>query len=160
MPGQKRAWPYAVVSIPLLSLALALPAAAQPPAREPIAGLRVGAYTDTGKPFVGGEMLFRVAPSWWLAPNVEAVFVDHGHLVTVNLDVHYDFAVARPYYLWAGGGPAIVFRDVDHEGTDNRLGVNLLAGLGWRAGGVLPYVQAKALLSNHSEAVIAFGLRF
>ncbi|MGE5232580.1 MAG: hypothetical protein ACM3OB_00555 [Acidobacteriota bacterium] len=160
MPGQKTAWPFAALSLLILAVALAAPAAAQPSSREPIFGVRAGAYTDTGKPFVGAEALFRLTPGWWLDPNVEAVFVDHGHLVTLNLDAHYDFAVQRPYYLWAGAGPAIIFRDIDREGRDNRLGVNLLGGLGWRAGAVMPYVQLKALLSNHSEAVIAFGLRF
>lgn len=160
MPVPNRLSRVLRLALPVCLVVLAAAAPARAQTHEPMFGVRAGAYTDAGKPFVGAELLFRLAPSWWLDPNVEAVFVDHGHLVTLNFDAHYDFPVQRPYYLWAGGGPAIVFRSVDGRGSNNKFGFNLLGGLGWNVGSVIPYVQLKALLSGNSEAVIAFGLRF
>ena len=71
--------------------------------------------------------------------------------------------------FWAGAGPAIIFRDFDDEGRRGRrddddgetdFGANLLAGVGMVRGPVRPYGQVKVILSDETEAVLAFGVRF
>lgn len=128
-------------------------------------GLRAGYYTDVEEFFLGAEILTPIGDSrrWFFNPNVEFVFVDPGDLATVNLDVHYDFQTDDDdVYLWAGGGPAVVFRDRggrrDDDETDPAL--NLLAGIGWQLEAIVPYVQGKIVLSDDSEAVLAVGVRF
>lgn len=145
-----------------LTLALALAAA---PAQAVDFGLRAGIYTDENDGFVGGELLFQLSDRWFLNPNFEWVFVDDGDLYTVNGDVHYDFDVRFDGYVWAGGGVALIFVDDDRPGRrsddgETDVGLNVLAGVGWRAGAVTPYVQGKVILADDSQAVLAFGLRF
>lgn len=81
-----------------------------------------------------------------------------------QLDFHYDLPTWRaPYYLWLGGGPALVLRDDGRsdDGNETDLGVNLIAGIGFGKGQALrPYVQGKVLVSDETEAALAIGLRF
>ncbi len=144
------------------ALALALPA---DPASAVDFGLRAGVYDDADEVFVGGELLFQLAPRWFFNPNLEYVFVDDGDLITVNGDVHYDFPVDFNGYVWAGAGLAVISDDRPRpprrrDDDDTDVGVNLLAGVGWRANGLVPYIQGKVILADETEAVLAFGLRF
>lgn len=147
-----------VVLLLLTSLALVAPAQAVD------FGVRAGVYEDANEGFVGGELLIGIANPWYFNPNVEYVFVDNGDLITVNADFHYDFDVQAPLFVWAGGGPALIVSDRDRPGRDDdgdtEVGANLLAGVGWQAGAVVPYLQAKVILSDDSQAVLAFGVRF
>jgi hypothetical protein len=136
---------------------------AQPARAQWDFGLRTGYYTDAEELFLGAELLTRVSDSaWWFNPNVEFVFVDPGDLWTLNLDFHYDFDTRdNDTYFWAGGGPAVVFRDPGGpRDDDTELGLNLLAGVGWRLESAVPYLQGKIIISDDSEAVIAIGVRF
>ncbi len=129
-------------------------------------GVRGGVYTDESDPFVGAEVLWRLgATRWFLNPNFEWVFVDNGDLFTLNADAHYDLPVDAPVYVWLGGGLAILVEDRDRPGGDDDdetdAGVNLLAGVGFLKGQpVRPYVQGKLILSDESQGVLAFGVRF
>lgn len=125
-------------------------------------GVRGGFYSDSEAGFVGLELLFGLTRQWFLNPNFEYVFVDDGDLSTVNLDVHYDLRTGNaPYYLWLGGGPALVLRDDERGGDDTELGLNLLAGLGFGKGeAIRPYVQGKILVADETEAVLGVGVRF
>lgn len=130
-------------------------------------GFRGGFYTDGTDPFIGFELLHRIGRTdWMFNPNVEAAFGDNRNTVTLNADAHYDLETSGDLSLWVGGGPAIVFRSFDRpfgRGSDNRtdLGLNLLAGVGFNPrASIRPYFQVKMLLSNESEGVIAFGVRF
>jgi hypothetical protein len=131
-------------------------------------GVRGGVYTDAGEGFIGAEVLMPVTGQWFFNPNAEFVFVDPGSLWTLNGDFHYDFAREGNVTFWAGGGPAIIFRDFDDDGRRGRrdddeetdFGANLLAGVGLVRGGVRPYGQVKVILSDDTEAVLAVGLRF
>ncbi len=153
------------------SLMLAIPVLlacwlAAGPAEAADFGVRAGTYTDAGEAFVGGEVLIELSSPWFFNPNVEYVFIDDGDLITVNGDFHYDFDVEGPVYVWAGAGAALIFRDDDRprpgddDDGDTELGVNLLAGVGWRTPSVVPYIQGKVILSDDSEAALAFGVRF
>lgn len=126
-------------------------------------GVRGGVYTDIEEPFVGVELLTRVGDSsWFFNPNVEFVLVDDGDLVTANFDFHYDLPVQAPIYVWLGGGPAVVFKDPPGRRSDSETdaGFNFLGGVGWNVEPLILYVQGKILVSDDSEAVAAFGVRF
>jgi hypothetical protein len=152
-------------TIAALAAALAFAAPAGPASAVDF-GVRAGVYDDAGEAFVGGELLAQLSPRWFFNPNVEYVFVDDGDLITVNGDFHYDFPVDFNGYVWAGGGPALILDDREfpprgrEDDDDTDLGVNLLGGVGWRADGLVPYVQGKIILADETEAVLAFGLRF
>jgi hypothetical protein len=124
-------------------------------------GVRGGYYTDIGKPFLGAEVLLPVAHRIYFNPNFEYVFVENLRYWTLNGDFHYDFPTHRPYYVWAGAGLGLV--RTDPPGPDNGnsdLAANLLAGVGFKAGSVLPYFQGKVILKDGSEFALAFGVRF
>jgi hypothetical protein len=130
-------------------------------------GVRGGFYDDADAGFIGGELLWGVTRQWFFNPNLEYVFVDNGDLMTLNGDFHYDFPSRSPFYVWAGGGPAVLFRDTDCRGPrcdddgETDFGLNLLGGVGFGKGQALrPYIQGKIILSDDTEAVLAVGLRF
>jgi hypothetical protein len=127
-------------------------------------GVRGGFYSDASAGFLGAELLtpLPIARGWFLNPNFEYVFVDDGHLYTLNLDAHYDLNTRNePYYFWLGGGPAVIFSGIDSSGSQTDIGLNLLAGVGfWKRGPVRPYVQGKVTISDNTEASIGFGVRF
>jgi hypothetical protein len=123
-------------------------------------GVRTGVYTDASAGFIGGEVVTSIAPSWYFNPNLEIALAGDRNVVTANGDFHYDFVFNRPYWVWAGGGPAVIHRDMP-EGDRTEVGANFLGGFGWKVQAkVTPYVQAKVTLSNNDEAVLAFGVRF
>jgi hypothetical protein len=157
----------------VLALAILAGAAAlwpNPAEAEIDFGLRGGYYTDAEELFLGAELLMQISDTpWFFNPNIEYVFVDPGDFWTLNLDAHYDFDTDdEDLYVWAGGGPAILFRDRDDrrgrrdddDDGETDVGLNLLAGIGWQLETVVPYVQGKVVLSDDSEAVIAVGVRF
>jgi hypothetical protein len=146
--------------VAVAALAAALFAAPAPASAETF-GVRLGYYTDVEEPFLGAELLFRLAPRIWLNPNVEAVLVDNGRLLTLNGDVHYDLPVGGRNMIWVGAGLAVI--NADPEGDDNGntdLGANFFAGIGRRTGRVIPYAQVKAIAKDETEFVVAVGLRF
>lgn len=126
-------------------------------------GIRGGVYTDLEEPFAGVELLMPVgATSWYFNPNAEFVAVSDGDLATVNFDFHYDIPVDVPLYVWVGGGPAVIFRDPPGRRTDDEtdVGANLLVGVGWKDLPIVPYAQAKIIVSDETEVVAAVGVRF
>jgi hypothetical protein len=147
--------------------ALAAVSAPAPAAADVDFGVRGGVYTDAEEGFLGVELLMPVTGQWFFNPNVEFVFVDPGDLWTLNADFHYDFAREGNVTFWAGGGPAVIFRDRDDgrrrrrdDDSETDVGANLLAGVGLVRGGIRPYAQAKIVLSDDTEAVLAVGVRF
>ncbi len=164
MNGKKAVWVAGVIAIASIFL---IPGSAR---AEVDFGVRGGFYNEADAGFVGGELLMDVFDSWYFNPNLEYVFVDNGDLATVNLDFHYDFPTRSPFYVWAGGGPAVLFsstdpsvfcrRDCDDD-SETDFGLNLLGGIGFGKGQALrPYLQGKVILSDDTEAVLAVGIRF
>lgn len=124
-------------------------------------GFRTGVYTDANAAFLGGEVVTSIAPRWYFNPNLEVAVNGDRDVVTANGDFHYDFFNDRPYWVWAGGGPAVIHRERPFENDTNDLGVNVLGGIGWKTRSqVSPYTQAKVTFSDVDEVVLAFGLRF
>jgi hypothetical protein len=124
--------------------------------------LRLGVYTDASEAFLGGGLLIRLDDSqWFFNPNVEYVFVDDGDLVTFNFDFHYDLASEGTTTFWLGAGPALVLIDDDRGRDETDFGVNLFGGVGFLStSAVRPFLQAKLLLADETEGVVAFGIRF
>ena len=124
-------------------------------------GVRTGVYTDQSAGFVGGEVVTPIASSWYFNPNLEVALANDRNVVTVNGDFHYDFLKDRPYWVWAGGGPAVIHREFPTDTDQTDLGVNVLGGIAWKTTQkVSPYVQGKVTISSSDEAVLALGLRF
>ena len=144
------------------ALALGLGLASASAARATDFDLRLGVYTDVSEAFVGGGILTRLGDSgWFLNPNLEYVFVDRGDLATLNADFHYDLVSEGEVDVWLGAGPALIFRDNDRGNDSTDLGVNLLGGIGFlRDRPIRPFLQAKLVLSDDTEGVVAFGVRF
>jgi hypothetical protein len=126
-------------------------------------GIRAGAWFDASGFFIGGDVLAKVANRWYFNPNVEYVFGDGADILAVNFDAHYDLNVKQNIYVWVGGGLAVIHIDPDNPGLDGDTdpGVNLLMGVGFPFGrGNVFYIQPKAILSDHSDFSIGFGVRF
>lgn len=124
-------------------------------------GVRLGIYTDPSDLFVGGEFLTPITRGLYFNPNIEYVFIEHGDELTFNFDVHYDLPNRHRTYVWVGAGVGIIY--INPEGpadAQTDVGLNLLFGVGVPAGNLIPYVQAKVLIADNSDFILAFGLRF
>lgn len=157
--------PRRILKATLAAVALTLLLAPAAGAQDIDGDLRIGVYTDESEAFVGGGILTRLGNSrWFFNPNLEYVFVENGDLATLNGDFHYDLASQGDIDFWLGGGPALIFRNRDCCGRNEDktdFGVNLLGGVGFlRDRAVRPFFQAKLVLSDESEGVVAFGIRF
>ncbi len=142
-------------------IAIAAAFVASPLLADTTFGVRTGVYTDANAGFVGGEVVTSIAQSWYANPNVEMAFNGERDVVTLNGDFHYDFFKDRPYWVWAGGGPALIHRERPAESSSNDLGVNFLGGMAWKTKSrVSPYIQGKVTVSDSDEAVLAAGVRF
>ena len=148
-----------IVSLSALA-AFAMCSSAQ--AHDTKVGVRAGYYTKIKEPFVGVELLTRVANRVYFNPNLEYVFVDGAKYFTVNGDFHYDFPTGgNDLYVWLGAGLGwSSFNPEGPDNSDNDLVANLLGGIGFNAGQVIPYVQAKVIIKDDTEFSVAVGLRF
>ena len=143
----------------VLATGLALAVSAAPARADGQLGARAGLVTDDEDLFVGVEWLMNVSHSWYFDPNLEYAFAGHDYL-TLNADFHYDFLKNKPYFFWAGAGPALILRHDDPEHDDSDWGANVFAGFGWKRKSWTPYVQAKVVLSNDDSLAVAVGVRF
>lgn len=124
-------------------------------------GFRMGVYTDGSDLFLGGDYLTPINNDIDFNPNIEYIFIDGGNFLSFNFDAIYNFPRNRNLFIWAGGGLGLLYVDPDRGDANTDLGVNLLSGLGFvTSGSLLPYLQAKLILSDNSNFVIGFGLRF
>jgi hypothetical protein len=143
------------------ALAVAVLTAATPARSDTTFGVRTGLYTDASAGFVGGEVVTSIANGWYFNPNLELAVAGNHDIVTANGDFHYDFLRDRPYWVWAGGGPAVIHRENPIDANRTELGANFLGGIAWKTSErVSPYLQAKVTISDSDEAVLAFGVRF
>lgn len=125
-----------------------------------IGGVRLSYFTEAAAPALGGELLFRVAPSVYFNPNLEFVFKDDSY-VTFNLDLHYDFLKRHDMFLWAGAGLAVLaVNPPGNEGGHTDAGLDLLFGVGLRKRPVSPYFQAKVIVKDQTELSLGVGIRF
>lgn len=124
-------------------------------------GLRGGIYTNSDNGFVGAELLSAISPRVYFNPNMEYVMADNATFMTFNADMHYDFHTRSRNYIWAGAGLGVLYVNPEGASDGNTdLGLNLLFGIGIPTRSVTPYIQAKAILSETDDFVLAFGIRF
>jgi len=124
-------------------------------------GARIGVYTDGSDFFLGGDYLTPINGDIDFNPNIEFIFIDGGSFLTFNFDALYNFPHNESTTFWAGGGLGLLYFDPSRGDSNTDLGVNLLGGLGFiTSGKLLPYLQAKIILSDNSNFVLGFGLRF
>jgi hypothetical protein len=125
-------------------------------------GVHAGLWTDGSDPVVGGDVLLPLHdPDWSINPSLEWVPGDDVDRWILNGDVLYDLDLDTKADVWVGGGLAILFKDSERHGSDTDLGLNLLAGAGLdTSSGLLPYVQAKVVISSDSSLALVLGLRF
>jgi hypothetical protein len=131
---------------------------------RPDFGVRGGAYSEEEEAFLGAEALFNMdgERNWFGNPNIEHAFIEDGDLTSLSFDFHYDFIDNKPYTMWVGGGPTVLFRDGDafEEQDDTDPGANVLFGVGSTEGTVRPYGQFKVIVTDDTQAVLAAGIRF
>jgi hypothetical protein len=145
-------------NIATVALALLLASAAPAAARD-MFGVRTGFYTDVDEPFIGIEGLFGLGNHVYLNPNFEYVFTEDPHYMTFNADFHYDFPTRSRAYVWAGAGLGVLYTNPEVGDSNTDVGLNLLFGVGLK-GHVVPYVQAKVIVSEDTAFVLGVGLRF
>ena len=117
-------------------------------------GVRAGIAVDRTDPMFGVEAIMPISGNFFFNPNIEHVFGDADY-TSVNADVHYDFDLdRRDRFVWVGVGAALLLAD------DTDFGGNVFAGYGWGGSSLRPYVQAKVVLADDTEGIIAAGLRF
>ncbi|MFT3913936.1 MAG: hypothetical protein QM704_07425 [Anaeromyxobacteraceae bacterium] len=147
----------------LVGVAVAFAVLAAAPARAADVGVRGGIYSfehGPDRPFLGAELLLHAGGGFYVNPNAEFVFVDGRRFFTLNLDAHYDLPVRGPY-LWIGGGLAVEVADPDGPAASStEAHANVLAGIGFRTGAVVPYVQLKLVTGAPTIVVAAAGIRF
>jgi hypothetical protein len=140
--------------------ALAAPASGA----DPQFGLRASAYLEDADPAAGVEVLFPLAAAEWaVVPNAEVVFDDDRDRWVLNVDVQRALRTESEYAFWVGGGVAWIHFDDDRrrgEDEEDDLGLNLLAGVGWRLEGMTPYAQLKVVAADDAELVASVGIRF
>jgi hypothetical protein len=112
----------------LALVVLPTPTAAQGP------GVRAGASVEPDQFYVGGHYESNALVNrLYFKPNAELGFGDNVTTFALNFEFLYKFPVARPWTLYAGGGPALNIYSFDRDrfGDDNsdaRGGLNLLFG--------------------------------
>ncbi|MBN2000287.1 hypothetical protein JW935_22245 [candidate division KSB1 bacterium] len=127
----------------------------------PLAGIRAGLYTDVDEFFIGGDLVFKLAPRLDFNPNLEYVFVEDVSYMTINFDVLYYIYSSRKSYGWVGGGLAMTRLKADGaDKGDSDTGLNLLFGIGFKNRGSIPYLQAKLIMGDYDDFVIGGGFRF
>lgn len=129
---------------------------------EPAEGfkLNTGVYVDEGDPYIGLSYQVPVSPNSAIVPGFEYLFVDRGTLMTFNVDGRFDLPASTVNPMWAGVGLAALHREVGNfENTD--FGVNFLWGMDFeRNQNWVPFVNAKAIVSDESYLGFSFGIRF
>jgi hypothetical protein len=124
--------------------------------------LRLGVYTDASAFALGAGLISGVgsSTSWYFNPNLEMAFGNDAKVVTLNGDLHYDFASSGPMSFYAVAGPAIVYVNPEFSDSETNLGLNLFGGVTGVRGASRPFVQIKGILSDDTELALMGGIRF
>jgi hypothetical protein len=126
------------------------------------ADVRAGVVPDADAVAIGGGVLAPINShsKWYLNPNVEVAMGDRKDIVSMNGDVHYDFAHETNTSFWVGGGPAVLVTNPEVGNTHTDLGMNVLTGVGARRGQVRPFAQIRGTVADNSMVALAGGIRF
>lgn len=122
------------------------------------ADVRGGYYTDAEEFFLGGGLRFGLA-GFEIVPNFEYVFVDNATLYTLNADGQWNLIPFGLGSVWIGGGLGLMGAGVKGFDTKTKGIANLFAGVGLNV--ILkPFAQAKYIIGDQNQAVLAVGVRF
>ena len=146
--------------IAVTALFAAMPLSAQNNSSVSV-GVRTGLYFDPTDLMIGGELLVPLTSALYLNPNIEYVFADYATVAAFNLDAHYDLPIGGDPFIWFGAGIGLLY--ADPEGPvdgDINAGLDILFGVGFDAGPIIPYSQLKVFVGDGSQLSLAFGLRF
>jgi|SRR5690349_7836119 len=99
-------------------------------------GVRAGVSADPDQFVVGGHLESKpLISKITFRPNLEAGFGDNTTLVAANFEFVYRFDIdQKPWWIYAGAGPAAVWTHHDEGDTDFGPGFNLLIGVQHRRG--------------------------
>jgi hypothetical protein len=150
----KYKWMFTVIAV----LALGTAAYDQAQAQTHF-GVRGGFYMDQDRGFVGAHLLNKIQRNWMFTPNFEYVFVEPGSFFTINTDLHYDLPSRSSTIFYLGGGLGIShFSYQDFNNTD--VGLNLLTGISFSRQPVIPFIQAKVMITDNTQLILGGGLTF
>jgi hypothetical protein len=117
--------------------------------------LRIGAFDNGSRLFIGGGIRTGIYDSWYFNPTINYAFVNKNEgLAFIDLDAHYDLPISA-FHLYAGPGVGL------YIGDKTTVQLNLLVGAGFRVPGAELYVQPKFVLRGESNFLqLGFGARF
>lgn len=121
-------------------------------------GVRAGASVDPDQVYVGahletGPLVERLV----FRPNVEVGFGDNVTLAAFNFEFLWKFPRRGEWGIYAGGGPAINFYQVEGPRDDAEAGFNLLGGLENRRGF---FFEFKLGVSDSPDLKFGVGITF
>ncbi|MDX1396194.1 MAG: hypothetical protein R3195_17570 [Gemmatimonadota bacterium] len=118
-----------------------------------------GSDTDLG---IGGTLLANIEnANLEFAGSFNLFFPDGDEdfwEANANMFYHFHLSDTRSVLPYLGGG-----LNLSHlsNGSDNtEAGLNLGGGVRFPMAGVSPFIEARAVISDHDQAVLAFGLIF
>ena len=120
-----------------------------------------GDYLDIHKPFVGVGYSMPVAPRWTLEPNADYIFVNDGSKYSFNVDGRYRLNPSQANAMYVGAGLGVVQRNRAFGNyTDSAVNLVWSVDFNGYSGPVTPFINTRAVLSNHSDFGVSFGVRF
>jgi hypothetical protein len=120
-------------------------------------GPRVGASVDPDQFVIGGH--FETPPlvdHITFRPNVEIGLGNDLTVTCFNFELAYKFESSKPWNVYAGGGPALVLFDHDHD-NHAEGGFNILLGIEHREG---LFGEIKAGMLDSPDFKVTIGYAF
>jgi hypothetical protein len=134
-------------------LLLAIAGAAGAQSQQPQMGVHFGYQLESDGAFVGAQLQFPIAGSFELYPSIDYYFVGDDGVLGANADIVF----RRPFdAFYIGGGLSLLKADTRAE-----TGVSVFGGFRSRAaGGILPYVELRALWHGNALFQMTTGFAF
>ena len=129
------------------------------PVRAQTFGVRVGASVDPDQFVIGGH--FETKPlveHITFRPNIELGLGNDLTVTCFNFELAYRFPTSKPWDIYAGGGPALVLVNHDHDDHAGG-GFNLLLGIQSREG-LFGEIKAGMLDSPNFKVVIGYVFHY
>ena len=122
-------------------------------------GPRVGASVNPDQFVIGGHFETKpLADRITFRPNVELGIGNDVTVTCFNFELAYKFPSSKPWSVYAGGGPALVLIDNDHD-NHAEGGFNILLGLEHR-GGLFGEIKAGMLDSPDFKVMIGYAFHW
>jgi hypothetical protein len=152
-----------IALLPVLSLALIPPAAAQS-MRFSGAGLRLGYVAPEhldGTASIGGQLEFETGGSrWHLTPGLQYWSSDGVSDVNPNVDAYYHFNPSGTVTPYLGGGLGLHAYSREGRGSDTDLGANLFGGLRFPGHRSHYFIESRYVLADRPQFGLQGGVLF